>query len=315
MIFFIFQLNSIRPAAAISLQQKQQPFSHAAVWTAAWWSATCVWTSVCFVFLSWIWIKKRAALNIRSTESVFRSKGMVFSLGGKKKEKKDISALSFPSKASFTSRLSFQIKCNVPEHPKQIFLAKRLREQPSEFSQTVLAPTGWIFSHSSGSQGLFPPCRNIVIFRISYICLELAKRLKPPATHSQGRWPLYDHWGHNRIFFFFLLECPVVVLLTLKWVGAVTPERSRPVEAASALRCLLSSERTEEDKSRTASCVRPSRTLCFIYSRLQCERLHVDVNTRPLLWIYSGILTLIPGHFGTNTNWTLAPNFDTQVGL
>lgn len=92
--------------------------------------------------------------------------------------------------------------------------------------------TGWILSHSSSSRGLFPPCRNVVIIRISYIFSELAKKRQPWRVKGAdlSLWPLGAQWN----IFLFLLEWPVLVLLTLKRVGAVTPERSRPVGVATA---------------------------------------------------------------------------------
>lgn len=154
--------------------------------------------------------------------------------------------------------------------------------------------TGWILSHSSSSQGLFPPCRNVVIFRISYIFSELAKKRQPPAVKSQGRWPLFVTTGGTMEHFFLpagvARACPADS--EASWC-----RDPREVEACRGgdSDCAASCPPREQRKSRTASCVRPLWTLRFIYSWLQCERLHVDVNTRPLLWIYSGILTLNPG--------------------
>lgn len=76
MIFFIFQLNSIRPAAAISRQQRQQPFLHAAVELRRG-EASRVSERLFTLCFNLSLHEKSAALNIWSTES-----------GQKKKERK-----------------------------------------------------------------------------------------------------------------------------------------------------------------------------------------------------------------------------------
>lgn len=122
-----------------------------------------------------------------------------------------------------------------------------------EFSQTVSATAGWILSHSSSSR-VFSLRSETLQFQI-FIHFSGTGKTAKAAAQSQGCWPLYNHWGHNGWSFFFLLEWPVFVLLTVKWVGAVTPRGRGLSGLASALRFLLVlRENRGRDESNSILC-------------------------------------------------------------
>lgn len=70
--------------------------------------------------------------------------------------------------------------------------------------------------------------------------------------------------GTIELFFFFFLLEPFVPL-TLRWVGAVTPERSRPVRVATvaSLPLVLGENRGRED-SNSILCATPSNPPLYL---------------------------------------------------
>lgn len=124
------------------------------------------------------------------------------------------------------------------------------------FPNLFQPPAGWILSHSSGSRGLFPPRGNIRIFRISYIFSQ-----SPPSDRTcQKSKSRRSRKVKNAEF---LLE--PFVPLTLRRVGAVTPERSRPVRVATvaSLPLVLGENRGRED-SNSILCATPSNPLLYL---------------------------------------------------
>lgn len=270
--FSIFESNSIRSAAAISLQQKRQRFSHAAVWTAAWWGATWVWTCVRFMFPSLSGKKTNvAALNIWSRESVF-----FFFLGvllGRKKKERNKTFLLWAShqRLSFTSRLSVQIKWNVREHPKRIFLAEGVARAAVRVFPTCSSPLLEGSSLTPLALGVFSLLAETLEFSEFH---TFSHNRRPPiglAKKSKSRRPrkvkhadlsLWPPGAQLNFFFFFFFLLEPFVPLTLRRVGAVTPERSRPVRVA-ALPLVLGENRGRED-SNSILCATPSNPPLYL---------------------------------------------------